>query len=409
MRFLGLLLVAALLTPLVPARAQTGVSRTEIRALLIERAEAVRNGDRDAFLATVARYEEEFVAAQRRWFDNLQTVRLASYGLQVDWDEMGDLASASLGRRYGDAERVVLPVTNERYRIAGYDGGPVVQRSYFTFVERDGNWRIASDSDVADVGLISERAPWHFGPLTALRSRHILLLQHPCDAVGCPVLGAAFLGLAEEALRRVDARWRASWSRRVVVYEPRSAGELSELLDVSFDTTNFIAFAVTQDDRSQSPSRVLVSSDGIAGRSPDDVIAVLSHELAHVASRPLTGRSTPLFVEEGLAEYVGRGGDARFVDSYEAGAGGRARIPRDAQFTTGSRDQIFDRYQAAHSAVRFFVRRWGFVRFLRFYRSLGRLSEGLGTANYHLGRALEKATGLDFRAFVRRWADTIEP
>ncbi|MGH2734400.1 MAG: hypothetical protein ACRDKZ_02375, partial [Actinomycetota bacterium] len=247
MAFLRLVLVAALLVPLVPATAQMaeGDPRAEIQALLIERARAVRSGDRRAFLATISRDNEKFFAAQRRWFDNLQTVRLASYELAVDWDLMGDLASASLRRRYGDAERVVLPVTRERYRIAGFDRGPITERNYFTFVERDGAWRIASDSDLADVGLTSARAPWHFGPLRALRSRHILLLQHPCDSVRCPVLGGDFLGLAEEALRRVDARWRVPWSRRVVVYEPRSAEELSELLDVSFDTTNFIAFAVT--------------------------------------------------------------------------------------------------------------------------------------------------------------------
>ncbi|HEY3238770.1 MAG TPA: hypothetical protein VGL92_04330, partial [Acidimicrobiia bacterium] len=124
---LAVLLVAGALVPRPSwgtppgPRVAAAESRGEaVQAVLDEREAAIRNGDREGFLATVdPGADEDFKARQAALFDGLRSVPLSSYELLVRTDEAPDLAGG-LDERY-IADDVFLPAVESRYRIEGVD------------------------------------------------------------------------------------------------------------------------------------------------------------------------------------------------------------------------------------------------------------------------------------------------
>lgn len=373
-----------------------------IAELLEQRAAAVRAGDRAAFLATVSPLaSNSFRTRQAEWFDHLRQVPLASYSLEARWDVFGDLTRDRDERRYRRADRVALPLTQERLAIAGFDELPAAEDVYLTFALYDGKWAVASDSDVDDLGLLSARGLWAFGAVETRTGEHFMLLEHPgADAPD------ATLALAENALRRVDRFWGGKWRKRVPIVAPASEEELRRMLQLTVDLSDFVAFAyATVDDRRGgrfTGTRIVLNPDAMAGRSRSATFDVLVHELAHVAARRHAGPLTPLWVEEGLAEHVRSGGTGA-----PRGAGATGRLPRDADFQYGDVGTILQAYDEAHSAVGFFVDHYGLPEFRRFYRRLGRAGGGFGTQRYHLDRAMRATIGTSLRGFEGAWASSI--
>lgn len=407
------MLWALTFAPVSEAPAATG-KRAAIERLLQERATAIRTGDRAAFVATLARDSRAFVARQKAFFDRVQTLPLASYRLVVNWGAYGDLVRPSDRDRYPDAEGVSIPLTEERYRIRGFDPAEAIEDMYFTFVKRDEEWLIAEDTDLDDLTLYSGRHLWDLGPVTQARSRNLLQLSHPCNDASCPATQHDYLALAELALERVDDFWTAPWDRNVVLLIPDDQEELRRLIQATFDLDDFVAFAYSSVDARKgieyTGHRLIVNPPAFNGRSSDAVVSILAHELLHVAARHSAGPFVPFFVEEGIAEYVGTAADSGTLGFFESEvAAGRfdGRLPEDFEFTVGSGTDIYRSYQESESAVRYFVTRFGLRDFIKFYRVLGSKQIVPGTPGYHLSRSLEKVTGLDLEGFEEAWADSI--
>lgn len=388
-------------------------ARTAIQRLLDRRAQAVMDRDRDAFMASVARVSQAFVARQERFFTNIAEVPLRSYRYTVAWDRTGDLARPSDVARYPDADRVAIPVTEERYRIDGFDREEAVEDTYFTFIEQDGRWLIAEDTDLDDLTLFSGRHLWDFGPLDTEKSDHFILFEHPCTGA-CVSDDHDFLGLAEQGLQRVDRYWTGPWLGRVVVLVPGTEEELGRMIQSTFDLDNFVAFAYSTVDLSRdidyTGHRIILNPDAFEGRSTETVLEIMAHELVHIATRDAAGPFIPIFVDEGYADYVGNDADpdalAFFNSELSQGLFSGA-LPEDFEFTVGSGTDIFRSYQESQSAVSYFADRWGIPALVRFYRDLGRTRIAAGTVEYHLSRSLKKVTGLDVDEFERAWADSL--
>jgi hypothetical protein len=388
-----------------PAPTSPDSTRKAIRELLDQRARAVMDGDEASFMATVGRGSPAFVGRQRRLFRGMQQLDLRSYRLHARWDRYGDLGGSFEVGDYAGAQATALPVTDEILRIRGFDDAEN-EELFYTFVKRGGTWEIAEDTDLESLGFLSARHLWDSGPLVATRSEHFLLLQHSCDApVGCISVPDDVLGLAESALRRVAPYWSLPWSRHVIVLVPSSEAELQRMLAVTFDVSDFVAFAF-----GTSAPRIVVNPPSLAGRSRESLLTIFTHELLHVATRPRSGRFTPLFVEEGFADYVGRAGDSTALSLLHSRVvSGRfdGTLPRDFEFTAGASTDIFLAYQEAHSAVEFFVDTWGLKKFVRFYKRLGKIDVAAGTSGYHVDGALRNTIGIGFREFEERWADSL--
>jgi len=346
---------------------------------------------------------------------------LQSYSLTADWERAGDLARAEDVNAHPAAERVSIPITEERLRIRRFDATDAVEDLFLTFVYRDGAWYVAADDDLTDLGLQSARHLWDFGPLYSVRSRHFLLFGHPCGDPGapkqdCESLSKDFLRLAEQALERVDNYWTKIWPNKVVVLVPGTARELTRMLQLTFDVSNFVAFAYSSVDDTKgidyTAPRIVFNHRSLTTRSESSVLGILAHELLHVATRYSSGPFVPTFIEEGLADYVGEDADINALAflSSEIRAGFFDRVlPKDFEFTIGSGTEIFRSYQESHSAVRFFVQRWGLDRFVRLYLNLGRRDVRAGTARYHLHDAMKDVIGIGLKRFQALWADSLSP
>lgn len=400
-----------------PATAQDADSdddRAAIQQLLDRRAQALLEGDRDLFRSTLASSSPDFVARQQRLFRGFQAVPLASLSYRVAWDRRGDMVRASDRARYGDAEGVSIPLTEERYRIEGFDRRDAVEDFYFTFVKRQGSWLIAEDTDLDDITLYSARHLWDFGPVEVERSQHFLMLTHPCGKGPCSSLGDDFLQLAEAGLERARRYWLGPWPGRVVVLVPRSGNELERIIQSTFDLDNFVAFAYSTVDVNEgidyTGHRIIPNPKAFSGRASDSVLQILAHELLHIATRDSAGPFVPIFVDEGFADYAGHDAAPEALAFFNADVASglfNGELPEDFEFTVGDATDIYRSYQKSQSAVRYFIDRFGLEAFNRFYRRLGRVEIQPGTARFHIDRAFRATTGLTYERFQEAWTSSI--
>ena len=365
-------------------------------------------------MSTVATDSRPFVERQERLFRWMGDIPFESYALTVAWDRFGDLARPSDLARYPSSEAVMIPVTEERYQISGFDPKPAAEDLFYTFVKQDGEWLIAEDDDVSDLALYSARHLWDFGPVEQHESEHFLLLAHPCRDEGGCLQDGPFLALAEEGMRTIERYWPVRWHRETIVLVPRSAAELQRMIQSTFDLDNFVAFAYSTVDLAEGVDytghRIIPNPKALQGRSDDSVEQILAHEMLHIATRDHAGPFVPIFVDEGFADYAGNDADPgalAFFNSEVAAGLFSGAIPEDFEFTIGDGTDIYRSYQEAQSAVRFFVDRWGLDSFVRFYRMLGRLEIVTGTSRYHVDRALKRTAGVDYETFQEMWADSI--
>jgi hypothetical protein len=413
-----LLVIAALVATAAPSALSESVMpdrRDAIQALLDARAEAYLARDRAAFMATIAGDSAPFRSRQEDFFQFSRAIPFESYRLEADWDHFGDLARPVDASRYPNADDVVILLVHEKYAIRGFDQRPAVEDYVLTFVERDGEWLIAEDSDLDSVGLQSVRHLWDSGPVVVESSEHFTIYRHPCGEDGaCVALPADFLATSEEALAHVDRHWHVPWRHKVLVLVPTTTEELGRMLQSTFELDNFVAFAYSTYETGESFDlsgyRIMLNWPQIAGRDSNSIRAIMSHELLHVATRSVTGPFVPTFVEEGLAEHVGRAGDSdalSFLESEVASGAFDGKLPRDFEFVTGDGFDIFRSYQEALSAIDFLARRWGESDLRRFYLRLGRPEFAAGTSTYHVDRALRATIGRGYDGFERAWASNI--
>lgn len=402
-----------------PSGAETD-DRAALQDLLDERARAVLEGDRRAFLETVSAGSSGFVEAQERLFEGLRSLPLDSYELVVDWDAAGDLARRSDRRAHPDATKVMIPLVQERLSLSGVDGRPAIESIFFTFVRSDGRWSIADDSALDEAGLFSARNLWNDGPVTVEEQGTFLLIGHPCSGAGsdphdCARLGETFLDVAERALDNVEEGLpEVPLPARVAILAPGTESELGRMLQATYELDDFLAFATSSVDASRGMEftghRIALNWSRLSDASDSYLETILTHELVHIATRPRAGPFTPFFLDEGIAEVVARRDEAGSLraleDAIENGAFDR-RLPEDHEFRTGGPTSVFLSYKESQAAIGFLIERWGREAFVDLYEELGERRVRAGTTTYHLDRALRSTIGIGLERFERAWADSI--
>lgn len=375
----------------------------EVRELLDRRAAAVRGRDREAFLATVdPEASEAFRARQGRLFDGLATVPLDAYRLELASEDVHDLSAAVPAERRREADEVRLPAVEEHLRITGVDGVDAVHDLWLTFARRDDRWYVHADEDVADLGLLTQRNLWDFGPVTFTESSRVAVVSAPDGAERAEAL----LEITEEAVGRLRGGLDWAVPPKVLVVLPSSADQLEEILQTNFDLSNFVAFATADVDRSDraggwawTSPRVYAQEDNLARHGRDFQVETLHHELVHVAAFDRAGPHVPNWLHEGHADYLalGRPG-SRPVE------GSDGTLPLDHQFVTGDRSSILRSYRESTSAVAFLAEAVGPTAPSELFERLGAVRVEPGTWEHHLDRALEDVYGSGTEAFESDWA-----
>lgn len=383
--------------------------RSAASEILSSRARAVMDGDKSAFLSSIDPRARRFRKQQAKIFERLTSLRLGRYELRQRIGET-DLARRKHKRRYRNSDDVYIPRVEESYRFKGYDDADFVNSLFFTFVLRDGQWLIAADDDLKG-GRTTERNLWDYGPVVQSRRKNVALIQHPCHEAGCVELGDSFLQVAEKARRKVMQRWRGPWNGQVVVLATSSRREVRRIIDVDYAISNFAAFAFSPYQKAgYSPARIVVDRTTLSARSPDVLELILTHEMAHVATRKASGPHIPLWVEEGLAEWMSRtpGDDADLYYASQVATGAvQPRLPTDRQFRGGNPEGLFVHYQSSRTAVAYFIEQWGYGKFVRFYKLLGDSHNEPGSGAKHLRSTMRRVTGLSPSKFAHQWADSI--
>jgi hypothetical protein len=359
----SLVVLLALAVPVAvrPSLLVGGADREQaVRRLLDQRARAVLASDREAFLATVDPRDPVLRRGQLAFFESTKDLPLSLWRY--------DLAA----RERPGAGRTWAPGLTLRFAFAGFDTLPVTQEHPLSFVRRDDRWYVAGHHQPPRV-----RQLWDGGPVQVHRGRACLVLAHPAGSR----LARGVLATCERAVPHVTRVWGKAWSQRVVVQVPDSAAELSSLVPVAGDLRQIAAVATSELQSGpgglprSSADRVQINPEAFATLSASGREVVMRHEITHVASRSVTGTSTPEWLIEGVADYVGYLGSGipDAVSAQELRADVRdgrlpADLPSDADFT-GTRADLPQIYEQSWLAVSLIANRFGRAALLRLYRA----------------------------------------
>ncbi|HEV7936002.1 MAG TPA: hypothetical protein VGP70_27270 [Actinomadura sp.] len=369
--------------------------RRSVEAVLTGRARAVRQRDRIAFLATVASAPQSFRAAQERLFDNLISLPLG------DWRQELGAAEPLATAKSGSTLRVVL-----RYRLRGFDRAEAAHTQYLTFTRRPGaGWVITGDG--AARGLRDDPQIWDAGRLTVVRGRRSLVLGTRPDTGGVAQHTRRLHAIArrlDAAVPVVTAVVGDGWARRAVALVPADPAEAQRLVGGGQDLTRIAALATVSQDGSGGPpgeDRIVISPGTFDRLNALGRDVVLTHELTHVATGGARDGRTPMWLIEGLADYVGYKRTHIPVRSAARELRGEvvkgrlpAGLPGRQDFDSAS-GRLAQTYEEAWLACRMVAERYGQPALLRLYRVAGARPES----------ALREVLGVDLARFTVMWRD----
>ncbi|WP_067794325.1 hypothetical protein [Actinomadura formosensis] len=393
-------------SPARTPRAAAPFSLDAARATLANRARAVRDGDRIAFLATVGDAPKAFQDVQARIYGNLRKLPLEG------WQELIS------GTQAVDDESAVVRL-EVRYKLRGFDKGYVSRTRYLTLAPGSGTWTIVGDGTAH--GFKDDADIWDGGPLTVVKGRASLVIG---DTTGLEGI-AKRLDAAAPVVTGVVGK---GWAQRVVALVPAGTDLASALAGPGQSLGQIAALAtvvpparIERDEGERPPTPPGTSpAPSTGGRGEDRVIVspgtfgrlnglgrdvVLTHELTHVATGGARDRRTPLWLIEGFADYVGY---RRVKISVRSAAGELRRevtagrppdaLPAAAEFAGGS-PRLSQAYQEAWLACRMVADRYGEPALVRLYRAAGRVPEAA---------ALRDVLGLNRDRFTTLWRDYVK-
>ncbi|MGH8867311.1 MAG: hypothetical protein ACRDYU_04860 [Actinomycetes bacterium] len=372
--------------------------------VVARRAQALRDRDRAAFLATVDAQDRRLRRSQAAQFDNLARVPVEDWQVEVSNEPEGMRLLPG-----GPADRFTLPVT-VRHRLRGYDTGWAGRETVLTLVRRGPGWRVAAEGPAPTARshrpASSRPVPrdlWQLGHVGVLRTSRTLVLATAPRSVMPRVARET-----DAAVRRVARRWGQDWGRRVVVLVPRTVRGMASLLGTRPRQVRRIAAVTTSQvpgGPDGSADRVVVNPQAFAKLSGVGRRVVFTHEVTHVATRVATTGRVPTWLAEGLADYVGYAGTGVPLDRAAAELLGDVRAGREPKRLPSRRDfdgtsrRLAQAYESAWMACLMVVKDAGERTLFAFYRAVGRI--GLPAAT---GRVLHTSPSrftAHWRRFVR--------
>jgi hypothetical protein len=418
---LGLVLVAGVCTAAVPAQValrspQTAAARVssgntdeaaaarlgQVRTLLDRRATALRRHDRAGWLAGVDPAATALRTRQAEFLANIAAVPLGVWRYTVD-------AGDETGRSERGGAWTVRATLH--YTLRGVDTLPTDRPAVLTFADRAGRWLISADDRTAPDGSTTWRGPWEHGLLLVRQGASSLVLAHPANA-GRLIGFAAMLDAVVPRVREVVGGGRLP--ARVAVIIPDDEKEMSALIGEKLVLGTIAAVSVadsvdTVRDRALG-QRVVVNPAnidrlGLLGRK-----VVLEHEVTHLATRGFTGPTMPIWLVEGLADWVAYRDSGlpavQVADQLRAAL--RAghwpgRLPGPADFA-GDSPRLALAYEEGWSACRLIADRAGPAALLRLYRAVGTAADPAATLDAQLRRTVGQGTAqftASWRADVR--------
>lgn len=378
----------------------------DITALLARHGKAVLDHSVKGFLADVdtAKASKAFRTRQSDQIENISDVPLKTWTYAVSAPVTDASAQQAAAKRYG-AKALIVRITVS-YELAGVDEVPVSHDLWWTFVRRGGHVYLAGDDDLAGAGGVSWRGPWDFGSVVVAKGTSTLVLGHIESALQLTALA----DVVDASIPQVSAVWGTNWSQRVAVLVPATAAEFAAMVGGDSTSADVSAVAVTDgiDPVSHKPyGQRLVMDPGVLDTlSAVGQRIVIRHEITHLATAASTSDTTPRWLVEGFADYVGQRDDGQSV--HAAAAELRAEVvrgtvpsalPPDSAFAVGGK-RLPQVYEEAWLACRLIAARIGTVGLVRFYRQVGTAEL---PAAYAVTQALHDLLAVTVATFTAQW------
>lgn len=365
--------------------------------LLDIRDRAVRQGNRQQFMSTVARDDPAFVKRQRRWFDNVTQLpwkRFRSTVTERTWPDL--LIDEAWG---SDAS---VPRVRVVTQLRDYDSAPVTRSIGLAFATRGGVLKVVGDRARGGGFFPGQQpTPWDLTRVTVRDEGGILGLF---DRSTLPDADAV-MGAVSEGIDQVSSRMPFTWNGRVVVYAFGNEAVLESFDDVPGGQIRHLGamtFPVHANARSQKVVglRFTVLPSSIEAGQPF-LGRIVRHELTHVAIDHRDD-GAPLWFSEGLAEYIG----ARDVPVYErriaavavqrARSGGTSSMPPSASFNGPEQDW---HYALSWMACDRIAEEFGEARLWRLMEEFA--NNGLGTPDDEQDQVLQRVLGMTSAELAR--------
>ncbi len=370
-------------------------------ALLDARAEAVLAKDRAAFAATLDSTRSGFGLRQLQLFENLTKLPLGSftYGTPEPAPALGPERARQIGPDAWVAK------VGGRYTLHGFDTVPRAYESHFTVVRRGDRWLLADDADGGTQAQL-----WDLPRMAVARGRTTLVVGS-----GTSAALRSYVALGDRALAQVAKTWREPWAGRLVLVVPSGAGQMAAQLGQQEADVEQVA-AVTDGpigaDGRGGADRVVINPQAFRRLAPLGRQVVVTHEVTHVAIRATTNRPVPLWLSEGMADFVGYQDVGLGPDQIAAALLARVRAGQGPNALPGASDfdptqsTIAPSYNAAWLAVRLIAERYGVERLARFYKTAATMpdpADGPGDADANTRAAFSTVLRTSEVAFVRSW------
>jgi hypothetical protein len=380
-------------------------SMKDVTALLSRHGHAVLDHSAAAFVADVDKDKSDsaFRTRQSQLIDNISDVPLKTWTYAVSAQVTDASAQQAAAKRYG-APALIVRVSLV-YQLAGIDQTPTPHDLWWTFVRRGGRVYLAGDNDLAQAGGVSWQGPWDFGPVVVARGSASLMLGHIASALQLTKLA----DVVDAAIPAVTAVWGSEWSQRVAVFVPDSATEFAALVGTAAGTdVSAVALTDGVDPVSHQPygQRLVFEPNVLGTLSGVGEQIVVRHEITHLATATATSSTTPRWLVEGFADYVGQAGDGQSVATAAAELRAEVRhgtvptaLPSDADFAAGAK-RLPQIYEESWLACRLIAARAGVAGLVRFYRSVGTATL---PASFAITQGLRQVLGLSTAQFTAQW------
>ncbi|GAB90428.1 hypothetical protein [Gordonia rhizosphera] len=346
--------------------------------------------------------------------ENPDPLRLKEFRYQLaPTQEAETLLGPSLQSRLdvqGSSDSWVAPV-ELHYALGGsstpgIDEPEVVVPTQLVMARYADSWKVVGDARA----IGGTAGPTQLWDLPGLAVDDVTTAGGESVVATYPGTGDVATRLPDQLPRAIDAVtrfWGAEWPRRAVVVVTARAEEFEALAHSAADISGAAAATVfTRVDTTahEAVGQRVILTPG-AREFPTPVLGVvLRHELTHVAMRADTSPGAPLWITEGVPEYVGRKGTyTRFADAapdlaeqVRAGAV-PADLPTDGDFAVDTARATVA-YQSAWSVAAYVAERFGEHGLKELYMGVA----GTGDPARH-DAAIETAIGLSRAQLVADW------
>jgi hypothetical protein len=355
----------------VPTLGEEAARISAAQNLLTARSQAVKAHDKAAWMATVDVPGSPFGELQSMEFDNLSKLPLGrfAYGAVQLAPALDVARVAQLGSTAWTA------AVSGTYILAGYDRAPRTFDATYTLVRRAGGWHIADDAD----GVTALQL-WDLPGLRVLQGRSAMVIGNAPEA-----RMRDYEAVADSSVRKVTGVWGKGWNAHVVILTPSTTEEFAELVSRSADEGLDQVAAITQGEiepgRPAQGDRVVINPKAFTALDHNGRQVVITHELTHVAARSSAVSPVPIWLSEGMADYVGYSGldlsrariASELLTLVRQGKGPKA-LPTADDFDP-AKSKIATSYSASWLAVSRLVDIYGQAKVVSFYRVIsGRLT-----------------------------------